>query len=131
MKIRVSLQEKDETGQNIYSWALGFGNFSFFPKTRRSPYFEISLLVKSKYYLQRVFDKHSLTQHTPESIDRGTTPFDAHLADLYIKNVTDNNKRDKSFWNASRKQKKILLTNNNKFDDTDAKAKITFSYPSD
>ena len=130
IKIRVSLGENDESGSEIFSWMLGFGNFSFFPPTRQSPYFEIMLPLKSKYFFKKTFNKFSLNQHFEESIDRGTATKDAHLADVFIEKVTDNLKRDELLWNQSKSRKKKLLTTENKeYNDTNAKAKITFSYP--
>ncbi|MBS0647230.1 MAG: hypothetical protein JSR97_11680 [Verrucomicrobia bacterium] len=142
VKIRVPLGEMDEEGKPIYSWMLGFAPLNFLPYTRQAPFFEIILPTKSKYFLKEKFKKYSLTKHFEDSIDRGGSADEAHLADIYIKDVTDNRKRDKNMWentgnytdangivNYGRKHKILTDSGRIDFDDTNAKAKITFSYP--
>ncbi len=131
VKIRVPLNEKNEKGEMIFAWMLGFGKLDFFPKTRQSPYFEIIVPTKSKYFYKNNFNKYSLTQHTPGSKDRGVKDIEAHLADVYIKGITDDDYMDNSLWDSTSKRKYKILTESGTlpFNDTNAKAKITFSYP--
>lgn len=133
VKIRVPLGEKDQDDKEIVSWALFFAPMDFLPPTRQSPYFEMVVLTKSKYFLKEKYNRYSLTKELKDSIDRSTSTDDAHLADIYIKDITDNPRKDEKLWAGSSKRKKQLLTENNKiaYDDTLAKAKVTISYPVD
>jgi hypothetical protein len=131
VKVRVPLNEINEKSEAVFGWLLGFGPFVFYPKTRQSPYFEILTPTKSKAFLKQKFNKHSLTQHTEKTVDRGGTSADAHLADVYIKDLTDHDTRDQKNWTATSARKRKVLTQSDTipFDDTNAKAKISFSYP--
>lgn len=142
VKVRVPLNQKDSNDKEIYSWMLGFAPLEFLPLTRQAPFFEIILPTKSKYFLKEKFGKYSFTQHFSDSQDRGGSTDEAHLADIYIKDVTDNTIRDKQMWdntsnyvdevgnvNYGRKYKVLTDSGRLDFDDTNAKAKITFSYP--
>ena len=133
VKIRIPMNKKDENKKEIVSWVLGFGPFVFFPKTRQSPFFEIIVPVKTKYFFKDKHNRFSLTKQSENSIDRGTSSDDAHLADVYINNITDDEKRDKQMWENSRKRKSMILTEHGsvEFNDSNAKAKITFSIVED
>jgi len=129
VKMRIPMKQKDENEKEIVAWVLGFGPFTFFPKTRQSPFFEIIVPVKTKYFFKDKHNRFSLTKQSENSIDRGTSSDDAHLADVYIAGITDDEKRDKQMWENSRKRKSMLLTEHGsvEFNDSNAKAKITFS----
>jgi hypothetical protein len=131
VKIRIPLNEISENDKIIYSWVLFFGPFDFFPETRQSPSFEFVLSVKSRYFLRDKYKRFSLTKQYEDSIDRGGQSSDAHIADVFIHDVTDNIKRDSRKWNDSSSRKREILTKQESvyFDDNRAKAKITCSYP--
>ena len=48
ISLKVKLNEIDDKGDQIYSWAIGFGPFNHFAATRISPHTELSLVTKSK-----------------------------------------------------------------------------------
>jgi len=132
VKIRVPLPSSIENEEQTFSWVLGFGPFEFLPQTRQSPYFEIMIPTKTKEYLKNKFNRMTPTKQSNDSKDRGGTIVEAHLADVFIKNITDNLTIDNILWTNSIKRKNQILSNFGKdsFDDSNAKAKITFSYPS-
>lgn len=129
IRIRVPFDEVDDTGRPIFAWVLGFAPLNFLPITRRSPFFEIMLVTKSKRYFKDKFNKYSMTQHHPDCMNRNTDTNDAHLADLYIKDFTDIPEKDKHLWKQSKAKKWYLLNKDGQDNDTNAKAKVTFSYP--
>lgn len=131
VKVRIPLNETDRDGNQIYSWLLGFAPLEFLPKTRQSPYFEILLVTKSKSFFQKKYQRFSSTKHNFDSIDRGGHAHEAHLADIHIENITENTFVDNNMWENTSKRKFKILTQSGTvdFDDTTAKAKITFSYP--
>lgn len=132
VKIRVPLNSSIENEEQIFSWVLGFAPFEFLPHTRQSPYFEIMIPTKTKEYLKNKFQRITPTKQTSDTRDRGGTIIEAHLADVFIKGITDNPKMDNNLWANSIKRKNQILSNfgQKSFDDSNAKAKITFSYPS-
>jgi hypothetical protein len=129
VRIRVPMDEVDTNGNKTHAWMLGFGPFNFFPLTRQSPYFQIMLITKSKSFFKETYNKYSLTQHLQNAKDRGGDVYDAHLADIYIKTVTDNAEMDANLWGNSSKRKWQLLRKGGQEHDANAKAKVTFSYP--
>lgn len=129
VRLRVPFNEFDADSKQVYAWVLGFAPLDFLPITRRSPFFEIMLATKSKMFFKEEYNKFSLTQHVPGGINRNTQSDDAHLADLYMNDVTDNPRKDKLLWKQSTERKWYLLRKSGQETDINAKAKVTFSYP--
>lgn len=131
VKVRIPLGQNDEDGSPIFAWALFFGNFKFFPPTRQSPYFEFVLSVKTRQFLKEKYDRMSLTQQNEDTMNRGGSSTDAHLADVFINDITNVGLRDKRMWKNTRLRKEEVLTYKGTipYDDTRAKAKVTCSYP--
>ncbi len=123
MKVHL-LDEVDESSNQILSWVLGFGPFNQFAKTRQSPYTEIVLATKSKQVLKQLHQRHNLYQQFEASQERKGHPDGSHLADIFIKGITDDLEKDKRFWKGTSDHKKSILASASDFN---AKAKITFS----
>lgn len=87
--------------------------------------------TKSKEFFKNKFDRITLTRQGIESKDRGGEASDSHVADIFLKDITNNSAIDDLFWEKSTQRKFNLLTNfgNNVYHDVNAKAKVTFSYP--
>ncbi|MBN4051607.1 hypothetical protein JYU16_02220 [bacterium AH-315-M05] len=130
IRISVDVDETTAIGDPINAWILGFGNFETFAKTRRSPYTELAMTVKSKQFFKHKYNKHSIYQYTPTSQHRDKnmeSAHEAHLADIHLVDTTDNEKTDKKLWKATQGSKRRILglPLDEKFDDPRTKAKVT------
>jgi len=97
---------------SLSSWISGFGPFEFFPKTRQSPYTEITLRVKPRPAFKWV-----MKQSPPNVI---------HLADLDMLGIAD--ALFKTLWYSTfARVEKVLGHKPN----TQSAAKTTFSVPED
>ncbi len=92
------------------SWVTGFGNFSFFPKTRQSVFTEIVFRSKPRPKYETVM------KPSPDSV--------LHLADLNVMSMSEN--KFKSLWYGSFDKTASILGHN---PDLRSAAKTTFSIP--
>lgn len=129
VKMRVPLTCPNAKEETVYAWVLGFGPFDFFPPTRQSPFFEILIPTKSKNFLKNKFGRLSPTKQQNDTVERGGSTDESHIADAFIKDITDNAKMDRFFWASSINRKNQLLADSGQHNDVNAKARVTFSYP--
>ena len=94
----------------ISSWISGFGNFDFFPETRRSRFTEITVRVKPRPHYDWTMEEH------PEGI--------VHLADMDMRGMSEN--QFKSLWYGSFYQTERILGCK---PDLRSAAKTTFAVP--
>ncbi len=108
--VRLALRVKIPANGSL-SWLMGFGPFTFFPKTRQAPILEVAIRVKAKP--EKIF--HRLNQdHTT-----------AHLADYPIEMSEEKMERT---WVATEKNTRDVLGQN---PDEYSAAKVTFTIPRD
>jgi hypothetical protein len=125
MKISVPMVgESDSNGVQVYAWMLSFGPFEHYAPTRKSPYFEILLATKSKQQLKTQYSRFSLHKQLPDSQERKGAEHDAHLADLYIRGLTNDIPKDKKYWSGAINMKKAKLGGASDFN---AKARVTLT----
>lgn len=94
----------------LTSWVSGFGNFEFFPPTRRTPYTEIIFRVKRRPDYKKVMKK--------------TLAHIIHLADMYMLGIADNVFRQ--LWRSSLERTAKIIGHK---PDLRSAAKTTFAIP--
>lgn len=105
----VTLALRIPINEEVLSWPLGFGPFSFLPNTRQSPVTELAIRTKPK----------------PEALFEKLTPDRqaAHLADVPLQ---ASGEVYHTFWDATQKRTLTILNGSNR---EFAKARVTFTLP--
>lgn len=106
------LLRKQIPGTNVDSWALASGHFPYFPETRQSPIFEITLRTKERHKL------------VPPELSNAR-PWEAHVADIPFQYTQKKN--FSRLWEGTYKLKREKLKHPN---DRRAKAGVTLVIPS-